>query len=297
MGLNYRITDMIAQYRHHVSFYKASILTSDYLYINVLPQIGFHVRSLVIDRNYSCLQDELFIEHFGKKMSMIFPKLERISLTYYEHDTLLIFLDTLHDLNHLNEIRLYDFFDNPTSNQTITVRSLCQANNHRFTTILVDDRSSCLHFDDNDRYLNVLRLRINLTSVIDLPALFATVPNVHYLDVVISEESDYSKLFNEMKFTPLLHLIEFQLKSLKHGWGLEELSVLLVQLPIVQNLLLSLSTFDNRLVEVEDQQTQNLLGQCITSLNIYKNTTERSLITVNEEHLPIIASVFPRVRD
>ncbi|CAF4370673.1 unnamed protein product [Rotaria sp. Silwood2] len=482
MGLNRRMTHMITQYRHHVSFYKASILTSDYLCINILPQIGSHVRSLVIDRNYSSLQDELFIEHFGKKMSMIFPKLERISLTYYEHDRFLTFLDALHDLIHLTEIRLYDFFNTPISHQPTTVRSLCQANNHRFTTILVDDRSSCLSFDGNDRYLNVLRLRINLTSVNDLSALFAAVPNVQYLDVVISEGSDYSELLDEMKVFPLLHLTDFLLKSLRYGWVLEELSILLVQLPIVQNLSFSLATYDSRLVEgnivlsilpstiqqfnyairyfydsdldgvddiiaswpssnpitwclnnkslflhslpwrfphiefslshskmmscltntvavynrnveqvdiwvdkkfaltrslsaisqcrrarlitiyvagedttmkdeqqqfpvprlpklprlvqiflyqsipsdlhlfsfilnaapnlfrldlpfdclwklLEDQQTHNLFGQRITSLNIYKNATETSMTTVNEEHIPIIASVFPRVRD
>ncbi|CAF1551363.1 unnamed protein product, partial [Rotaria sordida] len=136
MGLNCRMTHMITQYRHHVSFYKASILTSDYLCRNILPQIGSHVRSLVIDRNYSCLQDELFIEHFGKTMSMIFPKLERISLTYYEHDRLLTFLNALHDLNHLIEIRLYDLFDIQIWHQATLFRSLCQANNHRLTTIL-----------------------------------------------------------------------------------------------------------------------------------------------------------------
>jgi hypothetical protein len=48
---------------------------------------------------------------------------------------------------------------------------------------------------------------------------------------------------------------------------------------------------------LEDQQTHHLFGQRITSLNIYKNATETSLITVNEEHIPIIASVFSRVRD
>jgi len=245
IGLNYRMTQMISQYRHNLSFYKTSILTSDYLYKNVLSEIGFHVRSLVIDRNYSCLEDDLFIEHFGKKMSMIFPKLERISLGHYEHERLVTFLDALHDLNNLIEIRLYYLLDIPTSHQATLVRSLFQANNHRFTTIRIDDKSSCLNFDNTDRYLNVLQLRINLKSVIDLQTLFAVVPNVHYLDVVISKGSEYSEFLDEMKYFPLLHLIDFRLESLRHGWTLEELSVLFVQLPIVQHLSLFLSTLDN----------------------------------------------------
>jgi hypothetical protein len=249
IGLNYRMTQMITEYCRHVSFYKASVLTSNYLCINVVPQIGSHVRSLVIDRSYSYFQDELFMEYFGEKISMIFPKLERINLSYYEHDRLVRFLDILHDLNYLIEIRLYQIFDIQTSHQATLVRSLCQANNHRFTSILMDDQSSCLKFDDTDRYLNVLRLRINLTNVIDLPALFAAVPNLHYLDVVINEGSNDSELLDEMKFFPLLHLTDFQLKSLRHGWMLEELSTLLIQLPIVQHLSLFLSTYDDRFVE------------------------------------------------
>ncbi|CAF3854737.1 unnamed protein product [Rotaria sp. Silwood1] len=249
IGLNCRMTQMITQYCRHVSLYKASILTSDYLFINVIPQIASHVQSLVIDRSYSYFQDELFMKHFGKKMSMIFPKLERISLTYYEHDRLVSFLDALHDMNHLIDIRLYQLFDIQTSHQATFGRSLFQANNHRFISILMDDQSSCLKFDNTDRYLNVLRLRINLTNVIDLPALFAAVPNLHYLDVVINEGGDYSEFLDEMKFFPLLHLADFRLKSLRHGWMLEELSILLSQLPIVQHLSLFLSTYDSRFVE------------------------------------------------
>ncbi|CAF3382617.1 unnamed protein product [Rotaria sp. Silwood2] len=248
MGLNRRMTHMITQYRHHVSFYKASILTSDYLCINILPQIGSHVRSLVIDRNYSSLQDELFIEHFGKKMSMIFPKLERISLTYYEHDRFLTFLDALHDLIHLTEIRLYDFFNTPISHQPTTVRSLCQANNHRFTTILVDDRSSCLN---EQQQFPVPRL----------PKL----PRLVQIFLYQSIPSD-------------LHLFSFILNAAPNLFRLD--------LP-----------FDCLWKLLEDQQTHNLFGQRITSLNIYKNATETSMTTVNEEHIPIIASVFPRVRD
>src|SRR5437764_1009255 len=93
-GLNYRMTQMITQYRHHVSLHKTSLSTFNYLSVNVLPQIGSQVRSLVIDCCYSVLQGELFFEHFGKKMSITFPKLERISLVSYTHDQLVVFLDT-----------------------------------------------------------------------------------------------------------------------------------------------------------------------------------------------------------
>ena len=55
--------------------------------------------------------------------------------------------------------------------------------------------------------------------------------------------------------------------------------------------------FDYLLKLIEDQQTCHLLGLRITSLNINKNETSSSLGTVNEEHIPIIAFVFPRIGD
>lgn len=55
--------------------------------------------------------------------------------------------------------------------------------------------------------------------------------------------------------------------------------------------------FDYLLKLIEDQQTCHLLGQRITSLSICENETRPSLVTLNEEHIPIIASVFFRIRD
>jgi hypothetical protein len=48
---------------------------------------------------------------------------------------------------------------------------------------------------------------------------------------------------------------------------------------------------------MEDQQICQILGQRITSLCIFANEANSALITINEEHVPIIASIFPRVRD
>jgi hypothetical protein len=172
VGLNYRITQMISQYRHHVSLHKTSLLTCQYLYINILPQIGSQIRSLFVDCCYAALQDELFFEYFDKRMSTIFPKLERISLKSYEEKQLLVFLNSLYDLDHLKEIYLYSLFPIERSHQPAIIRSLFQANNHRFATIFIDSISSPLSFDNSDCYLNVLRLTIKLETAKDLPSLF-----------------------------------------------------------------------------------------------------------------------------
>jgi hypothetical protein len=48
---------------------------------------------------------------------------------------------------------------------------------------------------------------------------------------------------------------------------------------------------------LEDQHISNLLEQRITTLCIYPNDPNSSSVTLNEEHIPIIASVFSRLCD
>jgi hypothetical protein len=55
--------------------------------------------------------------------------------------------------------------------------------------------------------------------------------------------------------------------------------------------------FGHLLRLIEDQQICHLLGQRITSLYILKNESNSSLVTLNEEHIPIIASALFRVHD
>lgn len=152
-------------------------------------------------------------------------------------------------MSYLVEIRLYSLFPIQTSDQRIFVQSLFQANNHRLTTILLDDQSSSLSFDDTDCYKNVLKLRINLETVADLPSLFAAIPNVQYLDVVLEKENNFLHYFNRKELAPLLYLTDFRLKSIHQMWTLEKLSGLLVQLPTVQYLSLFLRTVDQCLTQ------------------------------------------------
>jgi hypothetical protein len=243
-GLNRRMTQMITQYRHHVSLYKTSISKFDYLRTNVLPQIGSQIRSLFIDCCYSVLQDELFFEHFGEKMFMIFPQLERISIISYQHEQLLALLTNLSGLDHLIEIRLYSLFPIEPLHQPTVVQSLFQANNQRLNTILIDDKSSSLSFDNTNCFLNILQLRINLKTLADLNSVFAAVPNVRYLDVLIRERVILFESMKEMKLSSLSHLTDFRLKCINHMWKLEELLTLFIQLPTVRHLSLFLSTLD-----------------------------------------------------
>ncbi|CAF2979909.1 unnamed protein product [Rotaria sp. Silwood2] len=257
-GLNYRITQMITQYRRDVSLHKTSLSKSTYLCINILPQIGSQVRSLLIDCCYSVLQDELFIKCFGQKMSITFPKLERISLVSYEDNQLIALLDSLHDLNNLVEIRLYGLFDISETNQSTVVRSLFQANNHRLTTILLDDQSTFLSFHQNDSYVNIIRLK-EQCPLPHIPKL-SRLLKVRFYGSIPSDLNHFSFVLNAAS-----NLVRLDL-PFEFLWQL-----------------------------IEDQQIRHVLGQRITSLFILGNATNQSSVTFNEEHVPIIASTFFRV--
>ena len=240
MGLNDRLTRMIAQYRHRISFYKTAISKFDYLSMRILPEIGWQICSLHIDCCYSVLQDRLFLEYFGEKMPVIFPNLQRIRLSSYSHDQLVPLLHTLHDMNKLIEIRLYGLFSMDSQQQADFVRLLFQTNNHRLTNVLIDDASSVLCFHENDRYLNIVHLRIKLESMADLPVLFAAIPNVQCLDVII-EARDSNEKKNTVPYkSPLRHLTDFSLKSIAEIWDVTELEALMASLPNVRCLSLLL---------------------------------------------------------
>jgi hypothetical protein len=146
---------------------------------------------------------------------MIFPNLKRISLVSYQYNQLMTFLNTVHDLHYLVEIRLYVLFLIPKLQQPTLVRSLLQANNHRLTTIIIEGHSSFLRFDNTNYFLNILQLRIKLKTISELPSLFAAVPNIQYLDVVLENSCHLlgDLPLTNMNLSPFFHLTNFQLKS------------------------------------------------------------------------------------
>jgi hypothetical protein len=56
-------------------------------------------------------------------------------------------------------------------------------------------------------------------------------------------------------------------------------------------------SFNHLLKIIENPEICHVLGQHITSVCIFGNEYNSSLLTVKEEHIPIIASTFPRVND
>ncbi|UJR32407.1 hypothetical protein I4U23_019869 [Adineta vaga] len=247
-NLNSRMRRMISQYYRDVSLHKASITQSSFLCQNVLPQIGSRIQSLVLDRCYSVMQHELFMKHFSNNMSIIFPCLKKISLVGFQYSHIMSFLEKLQDLESLNEIQLHDLFGINEEYQANVIRTLLQANNHRLTSVFINNGSSFLKFYETDCYMNILQLRITLREIKDLSSLFTVVPNVRYLDVTLVEEDMENLSRDQMKISSLEYLLNFQLRSTKRWWNTEELSTILDQLPYAKTIALFLCVLDAYLV-------------------------------------------------
>ena len=91
--------------------YKGSFTQCAYVYANVLPAIGSNIRTLIIDRLYSLLQVDMFYLYYSnQKLSDIFPRLEKLTLIAFRHDTLLKFLNTLEGFEYLVQLNIRSLF-------------------------------------------------------------------------------------------------------------------------------------------------------------------------------------------
>lgn len=254
--LNIRLTRLIRDYYRHVSLHKASFAQFGQLCTDILPRIGTHIQSFVIDNCYSNLQASIFPLYFENRMSSCFPDLKRIILVSFRPDPLLTFLKILTELERLQTIDIRTLFRVPISQQTTVLLALLQANNHRLTSVLIDDQSSHLnpikkHLPHGTLCSNIIRLKIELLSMSDLAVLFTIIPNVQWLSVSIHKNANGDDRHRTFDSDVLPYLTYFQLKSVEHSWYSAELRSLLEKLPAVEHLALNLRTSDPMLANGE----------------------------------------------
>ena len=255
-NLNLRLTCMISDYRRHVSLHKASYAQSYKLCTTILPKIGIYIHTLIIDNAYSCLQAIAFPKYFQNRMSLCFPELKKIILVSFRPDPLLLFLKILNNLENLFIIDIRSLFRIPTNQQTEVLLSLLQANNHRLTSIYIDDQSSHLnpikkHLTSNITCPNIINLKIEISTVCDLSVLFTIIPNIRYLSVSIVKKDNLDSINRIFTSDKLYFLIDFHLKSVERSWFLNELIFLLDKLPSIKSLSLNLRTCDIELTNGE----------------------------------------------
>ncbi|UJR29152.1 hypothetical protein I4U23_010366 [Adineta vaga] len=277
-NLNTRLNTTITGFYRYVNLTAVSYKQFEYAVRDVLPYTGSLVRSFILNGNWETiiskeLSSILFISHISK----LFPRIEKLVIKWFQSDKLLSFIDTLQNLPELVELDIR-FLKGDTIDSLL--ENIFSANNHRLSIISFDYESVDLNLSDKENsisYTNIEQLTVNLTLSKYILSLFHLIPNVSRLYLSIDELSNDTKCKSIISHLPsLIHLIDFQLRTVNLFWTFEDISQLLKSMPLLQKLTLDLRTDDKRLVCKEDLCTilPNSLIQMSYFIRLYFSKTE-----------------------
>ncbi|CAF3549433.1 unnamed protein product [Rotaria sp. Silwood1] len=178
----------------------------------------------------------------------MFPQLQTLSLVSFIDNQLNLFLDKIQNLYHLVKLDIRNFQDDNTE---VLLKKVLVANNNRLKIVFFDHNSISfiLPATENKKgifYPNIEELTVNLTTDKTLGHLFILVPHINRLHI------DFDLLSFDSKPTlanvsPLVHLKDFQLRSMNTYWSLDEIAHIMSKMPSLQRLALNLCTDDAHL--------------------------------------------------
>lgn len=181
-GLNMRLNHTIAFYRHHVSLHRTTYNQFLHIFNFILPQISHCIRSLVIYE----LESPLFLLAFQK--NELCRNLEKLKLVNWTDVKLMLFVDTLHNMERFQEltVQALDLTDNV--NHRCLFQKLLGVNDGRLQRVAFDHECDALRLSDgdksNDKCLpNIHQLDVELQTTNDLLCLCELTPNVEQLRV------------------------------------------------------------------------------------------------------------------
>ncbi|CAF0915965.1 unnamed protein product [Rotaria sordida] len=256
-NLNTRLNTTITGYCRYVNLMAVSYKQFEYAVSYVLPKIGSFVRTFVLNGNWeTIINKNLSSFLFISPLSLLFPQLEKLIVKWFTSERFLLFIDNIQNFSKLIELDIRFLRGNIIDSLLTKVLS---ANNSQLTIVSIDQDSIDLDIPKDINgisYPNIRELTINLTLCKLIPCLFVLVPNVRRLHINIDELSNgsKSKLINN-SLSCLIHLINFQLRSINYFWTFNEIDYLLKAMPSLQQLALDLRTDDKRLVNEKDFMT------------------------------------------
>jgi hypothetical protein len=190
---------------------------------------------------------------FGSQLSAMFPQLQTLTLKWFTGENMSLFLPSLENFSQLValDIRLL----NGKIEDDLLTRIL-GANNGRLKFVSFNEDCVSLNIPEGDEivsYPNIEELTVNINLNRSFPRLFTFLPNVRRLHVIADKERSYPKFSVALAtLSPLVHLIDFQLRSRSTLWAFEETADLLRLMPSLQKLTLGMLTGDERLVTGEN---------------------------------------------
>ena len=246
-GLNSRLTRTTSDFYRFIVLGEVPLKTFDSICTSILPSTGLHMQSLVVSNDWKGVLSRRFLQYFNGKMSLIFPQLKRVILPTFRINSLMSFIDCLHNLPELVEIKvmsLYEMENFPTESEVLLDR-VFTANENRLTSITFDD--DCLvFFHENPlkkKYFHIEKLVIELKTLIDLNQILTSLPNLQFFDVTVNEVS--SILSDETTLTINSNLKYLRLRSFIHDWNLDILIWIFKRIPNVEELIMEIGTDDD----------------------------------------------------
>jgi hypothetical protein len=252
-GLNNRLSRAISGFCEHVVLGEVQFRRFNSICTSILPNIGVNIRSLVVSNDWKGILSKIFLNNFGETMSSSFPHLKCLILPTFRLKTLMSFIECLHNLSELFEMKIMSLYDMGDSSiePEILLDRIFTANNNRLTSIVFDDDSLNFSYQSNKIYSHIEKLVIELTTVSDLHRLLTSLPQLKFIDVATNEES--YEIFEEVESTAISSLKYFRLRSYRHYWDLDALLPILKRILNVEELIIEIITNnDTRLIDGQE---------------------------------------------
>ncbi|CAF1009360.1 unnamed protein product [Rotaria sordida] len=245
-NLNSRLNSAITDYCHYVNLKYVTYKQFDFVATQIIPQIGLSIRSFVFNGQWeNIMSNKLNSTFFHLKLSLIFPQLYTLSLVNFIDRQLNLFLDNITDLLQLVKLDIRNLLDNYAED---SLEKVLAANNNRLKYISFDSDSidfnlTAIRNDETISYPNIEELIVNLKTNKTLEYLFILVPHIKRLHIDFDQLSSVSK--STLANVPsLIHLKDFQLRSINIYWSLKEIAYILSKMPSLQRLALNVRTED-----------------------------------------------------
>ncbi|CAF4103333.1 unnamed protein product [Rotaria sordida] len=268
-NLNSRLNATITDYCHYVNLTNVTHKQFDFVVTQIIPQISLSIRSFVFNGLWeNIMYNELNSIFFNLKLSLIFPQLHKLSLVNFIDRQLDLFLDKITDLMQLVKLDIRNFRGERTEE---LLKKVLSANNNRLKSVLFDYDSiglilNGIKHDEAVSYPNIEELIVNLKTDKMLEYLFILVPHINRLHIDFNQLSSTSKS-TLANISSLVHLKDFQLRSISIDWSLDEITYILNKMPSLQRLALDLCTEDEDLVN--GQNFSSILPSSLVEIHFF----------------------------
>ena len=245
--LNARFNRTISHYCQHLVLRRTSFIQFEHLCLHILPKIGFKIRSLCINANWTDLLPKHFFFYFGQQMKEVFPNIEHLILIAFSGNELIDYMESISDLSHLNSLTIYDRYNVTEEYKRILFTKILSANQFRLKKVSCNHYTESLKINEMDSiiYTNITELSIHLERIQDFRCLLKLIPNIRQMSITLDKQCEDEIIhFDE---SIMINLIEFHMESFCRSWIFDEISSLLKQMPFLKYLSLDLFSEDYHL--------------------------------------------------